>query len=170
MKHENRTVILKLKKAAKIVLVLAAIVVLGLPFLWGMIGIVEESFRYTTKKVKVHYLAEISFEASGQEVEDVMNTATRLDFMKLEDRQGLWRIFEKAQLSEAEIAEINGKLDELPEGVWLYYSVGQKLQYIYYTDEPGSYGWNGFYRFGDGNAVYLYWGEEEIGWPIDGYI
>ncbi|MBR1701149.1 MAG: hypothetical protein IJ716_04260 [Lachnospiraceae bacterium] len=165
MKKGQRKVILP--KTAQIALILALAALCVLVFMWPIVG---ESFGYTTKKVKVHYVAEIPFEASGQYVEYVMNTAPRLDFMKAEDRQKLQKIFEKAQLGEAEIAEINAKLDELPEDAWIYYSVGWKLKYIYYTDSPGSYGWNGFYEIGDGNAVYLYWGEEEIGWPIDGYI
>lgn len=137
-----------------------------------IITLVYFQYEKSHRKIKTHYIDEITFD---ENIRDVLSnkyfgpnlhSAETIEFLYA---FYLNEIFEKGQLSEERVNEIREKISNVPENGYIYISVGRKLNYIFYSDQPGSYGWNGRYKYGENNVVYLYWGLEPLGNLVDGY-
>ena len=71
---------------------------------------------------------------------------------------------------EKKIKEFKSLFDSLPQKSYIYVCAGKKLKCIYYSDDSGSYGYNGNYSLRNYDCVFIYWSTQQIGNFIDGYI
>jgi hypothetical protein len=82
----------------------------------------------------------------------------------------LGEVLDKSDLSESEIGNIKIIMENIPNDKYIYISIGNKLEGVYYSEQPGSYGYNGIYSTQEYEAIFIYWADEPLGNMIDGYI
>lgn len=129
-------------------------------------------FNYS-KRIDIKFIDKIQFDEPITEILPDYYFYPRLYCIKKDDfftDTYINTIFQKSSISEKKIKEFKSLFDSLPQKSYIYVCAGKKLKCIYYSDDSGSYGYNGNYSLRNYDCVFIYWSTQQIGNFIDGYI
>ena len=126
-----------------------------------------------SKRIDIKFIDKIQFDEPITEILPDYYFYPRLYCIKKDDfftDTYINTIFQKSSISEKKIKEFKSLFDSLPQESYIYVCAGKKLKCIYYSDDSGSYGYNGNYSLRNYDCVFIYWSTQQIGNFIDGYI
>lgn len=150
----------------KLFILVMVILIVACIFLFFFDGNLKKS-----RNIKINYVCELPISPNMDNIVLFQNQFPRLRCTSvLEFKKILGEIFDGADLSESEIYNIKALIENIPDDKYIYISVRNKLEGVFYSEQSGSYGYNGVYSSQEYEAVFIYWADEPLGNMIDGYI
>lgn len=142
------------------------ILIIAFIFCFFFDGIFKKS-----RNIKINYVCELPISSNMDNIVLLKNPYPRLRCISVLDFEIiLGEILDGSDLSESEIDNIEALIENIPDDKYIYISIRNKLEGVFYSEQSGSYGYNGIYSSQEYEAVFIYWADEPLGNMIDGYI
>lgn len=157
-----------MKKSIGGKLIILAMVILIIAFIFCLFF---DSFFDKSRDIKINYVCELPISSNMDNIVLLQNPFPRLRCISvLEYEKLLGEILDRSDLSESEIDNIKALIENISDDKYIYISIRNKLEGVYYSEQSGSYGYNGIYSSQEYEAIFIYWADEPLGNMIDGYV
>lgn len=108
------------------------------------------------RNIKINYVCELPIRSNMDNIVLLNDSPPRLRCISVLDfEKFLGEILDGLDLSESEIYNIKASIENIPDDKYIYISVRNKLEGVFYSEERGSYGYNGIYSSQEYEAVFI---------------
>lgn len=147
------------------------ILVIIIPIIALILCFFIDSIFEKSRDIKINYVCELPISPNMDNIVLLWDYYPRLRCISVLDFEKiLGEILDGSDLSESEIDNIKALIENIPDDKYIYISYRNKLEGVFYSEEPGCYGYNGIYSSQEYEAVFIYWADEPLGNMIDGCI
>lgn len=158
------------KQKEIIIDILLMVVIMALVIIFACIYFYDSIFD-KSRDIEINYLCEIPISLSMDDISIMKNAFPKLKCISVSEYEILLgEILDKSDLSDSEICNIKSSIENIPNDKYIYFSIGKKLEGVFYSEQSGCYGYNGIYSTKEYDAIFIYWSDEPLGNMIDGYI